>query len=81
MGHRRPKLRLRESLQKYKNLYGNPDKRPEKTILRKQKSIKKPNLIAIVGRFLPGWSFFPDLTRIKPLSVHRLSTVMVKYQG
>ena len=33
--HRLPKLSVRESQQKYKDLYGNPDKRPENIILRK----------------------------------------------
>ena len=77
--HRRPKLSVRESQQKYKDLYGNPDKRPEKIILRKNSQLK-PNLIDIVGRFLPVW-FFPDSTRIEPFSVPWLSTVKVKYEG
>ena len=74
--HRRPKLSLRESQQKYKDLYGNPGKSPEKKL-----SIKKPDLIAIVRRFLPVCFFFPDSTRIEPLSVPRLSLMRVKLQG
>ena len=33
------------------------------------------NLIAIVGRFLPAWFFFPNSTRIEPISVPGLLTV------
>ena len=70
---------MKESQQKYKDLYGNPEKRPEKIDnFTKKNSVKKPNLIAIVGRFLPAY-FFPDSTRIEPLSVPRLSTVRIKY--
>ena len=60
--------------QKYKDLYGNPDKKPEKIILRKNCQLKSLTLLPLwVASFLCG--FFPDSTRIKPLSVHRLSTV------
>ena len=34
LDHRRPKLSVRESQQKYKELFENPDKRPEKIILQ-----------------------------------------------
>ena len=59
---------------------GRQDLRPEKIILRKNSQLKKPNIIAIVGRFLPV-RFFPDSTRIELFSVPRLSTVIIKYQG
>ena len=45
-------------------------------IRRSACSIKKPNLIAIVGRFLPVW-FFSSSSVIPILSVHRLSTVTI----
>ena len=35
-----PKFSVGESQQKYKDLYGNPDKRPEKIILRKNCQLK-----------------------------------------
>ena len=76
--HMRPKLSVKESQQKYKDLYGNPDKRPEKIILRKNSQLKSLTLLPLWVTFFLC-VFFPDSTRIKPLSVHRLSTVTVKY--
>ena len=38
--HRRPKLSVRESQQKYKDLHGNPEKNPKKIILRKNSELK-----------------------------------------
>ena len=46
-------LSVRESQQKRKNSYGNPDKILEKIIKRNNSRLKKPNLIAIAARFLP----------------------------
>ena len=68
--HRHPKLSMRE----YKDLYGKTRPETWQDNFTKKFSIKKPNIIAIVGRFLP-------VKRIKPLSVHELSTVIIKYQG
>lgn len=80
MKHRRPKLSVRESQQKYKHLYGNPDKRPGKIILRKNTRLKSLTLLPLwVASFLCG--FFLDLTRIEPLSVPWLSMDKVKYLG
>ena len=47
------KLSVRESQQKRKNSYGNPDKILEKIIKRNNSQLSKPNLIAIAARFLP----------------------------
>ena len=71
---------MRESQQNCKDLYGSSDKRLEKIILRKNSQLKSLTLVPLwFAFFLCG--FFPDATRIKPLSVPRLSTVIVKYQG
>ena len=43
--------------QKYKDLYGNPDKKLKTISILKKFSIKKPNLIANVGNVLPVWLF------------------------
>ena len=49
----RPKLSERESQQKYKDLYGNPDKRPEKIILRKNSQSKSLTLLPLwIASFL-----------------------------
>ena len=56
--HRCSKLSVREKQQNYKGMCGNPDNRPEKIILPKKLSFKKPHLIAIVGRFLPVCFFY-----------------------
>ena len=54
----RQKLSVRESQQKYKDLYGNPNERPEKIILQNNSQLKSLTLFTIVGRFLPVWFFF-----------------------
>ena len=54
---------------------------PDKIILPKQFSIKKPNFTTVVARYLPVRFSFPDSMRIEPLSVPRLSRVIIKYQG
>ena len=72
-----PRLALPYNKKEYKDLYGKTRPETRQDNFTKKLSIKKPNFIAIVGRFLPVCFFFPDSTRIKPLSVHRLSTVIV----
>ena len=72
-----PRLALPYNKREYKDLYGKTRPETRQDNFTKTLSIKKPNFIAIVGRFLPICCFFPDSTRIKPLSVHRLSTVIV----
>ena len=69
--HRRPKLSGKESQQKYKDLYGNPNKRPEKLILQKNSQLRSLTL-------LPVCAF---CCRHEPFSVSRLSRVILKYQG
>ena len=76
--HKCPKLSVRESQQKYKDLYGNPNKRPDKIILQKNYQLKSLTFLPLwVASFLSGF-FFSDLMRIEPLSFPWLSTVIVK---
>ena len=74
--HRHPKFSVREIQQKYKDLYANSNKGPE-NFYKKNVNLKNPNLIAILGRFLPAF-FFPDSLRIEPLLVPWLSTFLIK---
>ena len=72
-----PKLSVRESQQKYTFLYENPDKRLKEDNYMKKISIIKPNLIAIVGSFLPAcfFFFFQIQHDLSHFSIPRLSMV------
>ena len=60
-----PQAQCEHGQQKYKDLYGNPDKNLKKIIIWKKISIKKPNLLPLwTASFLCG--YFPDPTRFEP---------------
>ena len=50
-------LSVRDSQQKYKDLYGNPYKRPEKMILRKNPKLKNLTLLPLWVASFPCVSF------------------------
>ena len=52
-----PQGQCEHGRQKYKDLYGNRDKKLKKIIIYEKFSNTKLNFIAIVGSFLPVWLF------------------------
>ena len=60
-----PQAQCEHGRQKYKDLYGNPDKKLKKIITRKNSQLKSLTLLPLlIASFLCG--YFPDLTRFEP---------------
>ena len=60
-----PQAQCEHGRQKYKDLYGNPDKKLKKIIVREKSQLKSLTLLPLwIASFLCG--FFPDPTRFEP---------------
>ena len=71
-----PQAQCKHGRQKYKDLYGNPDKKLKKIIIRKNSQLKSLTLLpSWVASFLCG--YFPDPTRFEPF----LNSVIIRSQG
>ena len=60
-----PQAQCEHGRQKYKDLYGNPDEKLKKIIIRKKSQLKSLNVLPLwIASFLCG--YFPDPTRFEP---------------